>query len=309
MSLLAAGAAAQGALGTLALMAVQGTVLALLAFGLVRAGRLRPSWRGRLADRSRASGRVARHRAARGRARGRNLRPAAGGADMTRALLRGALAAALVVALVWLLPFGAVGIALIEWVRGAGPVAVVAFAAVYVGSAVALVPASALTLGAGFVYGPVWGGLLVVATSNAAALISFGLARQFGRGWIARRVQAEPRFGAIDRAVARAGGKITLLLRLSPVFPFGLLNYALGLTAVSPRAYAVATALGMLPGTLLYVYLGSLLTSATALGARPQHGLTTVMYWGGLGFAAVSVSLITWIARRALRLELAKEPA
>lgn len=194
---------------------------------------------------------------------------------------------------------------LVVWIHDAGPAAAVGFVAIYALTAVALVPGSVLTLGAGFAYGPVWGTLLVVLGSNLAAAISFAIARRFGRAAIARRAAAHGRFAAIDRAVGRSGLRIALLLRLSPVVPFGPLNYALGVTPITTRAYLLATALGMLPATILYVYLGSLITSAADLGARPTGGLATALTWGGVAALALSVVAITRVARRALDRELA----
>src|SRR5206468_12667832 len=113
---------------------------------------------------------------------------------------------------------------------------------------------------------------------------------------------ANPRFAAIDRAIGREGLKIVLLVRLSPIFPFTLLNYALGLTRVAVRDYVVGSLIGMLPGTLMYVYLGSLVTSLTELAAgRPSGGaLQPAFYLGGL-VATVAVALyVSRFARRAL---------
>lgn len=81
----------------------------------------------------------------------------------------------------------------------------------------------------------------------------------------------KPKLAAIDAAIAEHGFKIVLLLRLSPVFPFNLLNYALGLTRVQVRDYVLASFIGMLPGTALYVYLGSLVTRASELIHTPMR--------------------------------------
>ena len=218
-----------------------------------------------------------------------------------RKIAIGLAVVATVVAVVVVLPARQWAITFVEWIRGQGTAAAVIFAVTYVAAAVLLIPGSALTLGAGFVYGAVWGALLVIPASIAAALIAFVIARRFGRGWVAKRVDGNPKFETLDRAIGRAGFKITLLVRLSPIFPFGVLNYALGLTGVRFRDYAIATALGMLPGTIAYVYLGSLVTSASELG----HGSSgSWLYWSGGAFTLVAAVAITWVARRALRREL-----
>src|SRR5262245_2063347 len=184
------------------------------------------------------------------------------------------------------------------------------FAAAYVGSCVLLLPASVLTLGAGFAYGVGPGVLLVWLSASVGAIVAFLLGRTLLRGSIAARVARNPRFATIDRAVGAQGFRIVLLTRLSPVFPFSLLNYAFGLTRVTTGAYAVATIVGILPGTTMYVYLGSLVTNLTELASGRGSGggaAREMLYVLGL-VATVAVTItVTRIARRALA--EATEPA
>lgn len=211
-----------------------------------------------------------------------------------------------------LLPWSQWALRLVEWIRGAGALGVGVYAFVYITATLLVLPGSILTLGAGFAYGPLLGTLLVSPVSVVAATLAFLLGRGVLREWIARRMDAYPRFKAIDEAVANNGFKIVLLLRLSPIFPFNLLNYALGLTRVSLRDYVVASVPGMLPGTFLYVYLGSLVTSATELvsGQRPAAGVWgQVLYWGGLAATLLVTILITKTARKALDNALERKPA
>lgn len=218
-----------------------------------------------------------------------------------------ALAGAVVLAVAFF-PVGDWALRVVAWVRGAGPVGVLVFALCYVVAATLLMPASALTLGAGFVYGPVVGTLVVSPVSVLAASVAFLLARSVARAWVSRRVERDGRFAAIDAAVADSGFKIVALLRLSPVLPFGVLNYALGLTRVRLRDYVLASWLAMFPATALYVYLGSLITSAAQLasGDRPDAGpWERALYFGGLGATLLVTVLLTRIARRALRAALA----
>jgi uncharacterized membrane protein YdjX (TVP38/TMEM64 family) len=213
-------------------------------------------------------------------------------------LLAGGLLAALL-----FVPWSQWALLLVEWIRHAGLVGVVVYSLAYVGATLLLLPGSILTVGAGLAYGPLWGTLLVSPVSVLAATLAFLLGRGIARNWVARRIAQHPRFGAIDEAIGESGFKIILLLRLSPIFPFNLLNYALGLTRVSLRDYVLASLLGMLPGTFLYVYLGSLVTSASELlsGQRPATGLWGhVLYWGGLGATVIVTVLITRISRQAL---------
>lgn len=195
----------------------------------------------------------------------------------------------------WLLDF-------VAWVRGAGTTGIAVFVLAYVLACVLFLPGSILTLGAGFAYGVALGTPIVWLAANLGAFAAFLLGRTVAREWIAGRVRSNPRFAAIDRAVARQGLRVVLLTRLSPVFPFSLLNYAFGLTAVRLRDYVLGSLVGMVPGTLMYVYLGSLITSVTELAAgRPSGGgLERAFYVFGL-IATIAVTVvITRVARRAL---------
>ncbi len=194
----------------------------------------------------------------------------------------------------------------VAFVRNAGPAGVLLFALAYVVSTVALLPGVLLTLAAGFLYGPVVGTLIVSPVSVLAATCSFLLGRTVARDWIGRRVATQPRFAAVDEAVGREGFKIVALLRLSPLFPFNLLNYALGLTKVRLRDFVLASWIGMLPGTALYVYLGSLVTSVgdllagSATGRAAGTGAATWLYWVGLAATGAVAVLITRTARQSL---------
>lgn len=213
-------------------------------------------------------------------------------------LLAGGLILVEVLAVV---PFAHWANLLSEWIRSAGAVGVIAYAVVYVLAAVFLLPGSVLTLGAGLAYGPVWGTLLVSPVSVVAATLAFAIGRTVARDRVAARMSGDPRFVAIDTAIGEEGFKVVALLRLSPVLPFNLLNYALGLTRVSTRDFVLASFIGMLPGTLMYVYLGSL---ATAIGGNvptgQADGLRTALYWGGLAATVLVTVVITRSARRTL---------
>jgi pyruvate/2-oxoglutarate dehydrogenase complex dihydrolipoamide dehydrogenase (E3) component/uncharacterized membrane protein YdjX (TVP38/TMEM64 family) len=230
--------------------------------------------------------------------------PAAGSAGRQRALrVVAALAAAgALVVLAGTVPADRYLLDFVAWIRGAGTTGMAAFAVAYVLACVLFLPGSILTLGAGFAYGVTLGTPLVWLSANVGAACAFVLGRTVARRWIAARVASNPRFAAIDRAVGRQGLKIVLLTRLSPVFPFNVLNYAFGLTRVTLRDFVLGSLVGMLPGTVMYVYLGSLITSLTELAAgRPSSGTAQqVFYFAGLA-ATVGVTLyVTRVARRAL---------
>lgn len=217
---------------------------------------------------------------------------------------------AVLVGLAWVLPVSEWTLALAGRIRGAGAGGVLVFIAIYVVAEVALVPGSLLTMAAGFAYGPILGLLIASPASVLAATAAFLLGRTALRGWIQRQIAGSARSRALDRAVARNSFKLILLLRLSPVIPFNVLNYALGLSDATLGRYVLASFVGMLPGTWLYVYLGSLATTAAGLtdvkaGARTH----IVLLVAGLAATAAAVFFVTKAARRALADELDGEAA
>lgn len=191
----------------------------------------------------------------------------------------------------------------VDWVGRMGPWGPVIFIAIYVAATVLFIPGSVLTLGAGAVFGVAWGSVYVSLGSTLGATAAFLVGRYLARDAIARKIEGNARFAAIDRAVAGEGWKIVGLARLSPVFPFTLLNYAFGLTRVSLRDYVLASWIGMMPGTVLYVYLGSLARAAT--GERTRSAGEWALYGLGL-LATIGVTVyVTRIARRALASRIA----
>lgn len=191
------------------------------------------------------------------------------------------------------------------WVDGLGAWGPVAFVGGYALATVAMVPGAALTLLGGAVFGVVRGTLYVFLGAVLGSALAFLVSRHLARPAVERRAAADPRFARMDRAVEREGRRIVFLLRLSPLLPFNLLNYALGLTRVRFADYLLAS-VGMLPGTLLYVYYGRLagematLAAGTEVERGPEYYLTL-----GLGLAATAAATwtITRLARRALREE------
>ena len=181
------------------------------------------------------------------------------------------------------------------WVEGLGAWGPLAFLAGYAVAVVAFVPGSLLTLAGGATFGLVRGVAYVWLAATLGAVLAFLVARHLARPWVEQRVAADSRFAAIDGAIASQGGRIVFLLRLSPLFPFSLLNYALGLTRVRFRDYTIAS-LGMLPGTVLYVYYGSLAGElAHAAGGTTTRGPAE---WGLLGLGLVATLLVTRLVTR-----------
>ena len=191
-----------------------------------------------------------------------------------------------------------------EWVAGLGPAGPIAFAAGYVAATILLVPGSLLTLAAGALFGVVRGTVIVIIAATIGACAAFLIARYAARERVAARMERDARFAGLDRAIGKSGRKIVILLRLSPVFPFNLLNYALGLTSVRFIDYLIACA-AMLPGTLLYVYYGRVIgdVAALAAGARVERGIS---YYLLLGVGLVATIVVTAIIARMARRELAR---
>ena len=190
-----------------------------------------------------------------------------------------------------------------RWVESLGAFGPIAFILGYALAVIAFVPGSALTLASGAIFGVAKGTAFVFVAALLGSTGAFLLARHGARAAIEKRIAGDARFAAIDRAIGTQGRKIVLLLRLSPIFPFNLLNYGLGLTRVRLVDYVVA-GLGMLPGTLLYVYLGSAAGQAVAAAGGAAPGRSPVewaLFGVGLLATLVVTLYVTRIARRALR--------
>jgi len=185
------------------------------------------------------------------------------------------------------------------WIEGLGPLAPIAYVVLYVATTVLLIPGSVLTVGAAGIFS-FWKALAVVVTgANLGALAAFWLTRTFLREKVARWADANPKFAALDRAIGREGFKMVLLARLSPAFPFTLLNYLLGLTTVRTGSYVLANLIGMLPGTFLYVYIGATARDALSGGGGVGAWRLALRVVGLLATVAVVV-LVTRTARRAM---------
>lgn len=189
-----------------------------------------------------------------------------------------------------------------SYVKSLGAVGPVVVIAVYVLCTVLFIPGSAVTIGAGTLFGLKTGFMVVVLGANLGALCSFLLARSFLREKVAAWAAANPRFRSLDQAIGRQGFKMVLLTRLSPVFPFVLLNYFLGLTAVRTGAYVLANLIGMLPATFLFVYIGA--AARDALAGEPDAVVgfyQQILKYVGLAATLAVVVIVTRVARKALQ--------
>jgi uncharacterized membrane protein YdjX (TVP38/TMEM64 family) len=191
----------------------------------------------------------------------------------------------------------------LEWTQGLGVWGPVFVALFYIVACVFLLPGSVLTLGAGFLFGVPLGLLSAWMGATLGACAAFLVGRTLARDWVASKVSGNPKFTAVDEAVGREGFKIVLLLRLSPVFPFNFLNYALGLTKVSFGKYAFASLIGMLPGGLMYVYFGSAARSLADVAAGTVEGgwAGQIFFWIGLVATIIVAGFVTRLAKKSLK--------
>jgi uncharacterized membrane protein YdjX (TVP38/TMEM64 family) len=190
----------------------------------------------------------------------------------------------------------------LTWIQDLGPWGPVALAAIYIVATVLMIPGSLLTLGAGFCFKLVLGFITVSVGSTLGATAAFLVGRTLARGQVEAKLAGNARFRALDQAVGENGFKIVLLTRLSPLIPFNLVNYAFGLTRVCLRDYVLASWVGMIPGTIMYVYFGTLANELTDLGSGAREGETTrlIFYVAGLVVTVVLTIVVTRFARAAL---------
>ena len=180
------------------------------------------------------------------------------------------------------------------------------FGVVYVMATVLMLPGSLLGLAAGFVFGLGAGFVVVSISSVLGATCAFLVGRYLAREWVTDKLAHRPRFRALDQAVGANGGLVVFLTRLSPLFPFNLLNYALGLTSVKLTTYVMVSWIGMMPGTLLYVYLGSAGSDLTSLlaGDMAKNPLAIVLFYVGLLATFLLAFAVARISNRMLEAEL-----
>ncbi len=222
------------------------------------------------------------------------------------------LLAALVVLLLafWQLPVADWLQLAVDWIETHPGWSWLAFIMLYIVVGVLLAPASLLTMAAGALFGLLQGVVVVSLASVAAALVAFLIGRGLAREHALKLVQKMPKFMALDRAIAQNGFLVVLLTRLSPVFPFGLQNYAYSVTAVKLRDYVLASWIGMIPGTIMYVYFGSVARSLAAIfsGEVEAGGAGRIFFVIGLIATVLVTVLVTRMATRILQQDMLHEP-
>jgi uncharacterized membrane protein YdjX (TVP38/TMEM64 family) len=190
-------------------------------------------------------------------------------------------------------------------VKSLGFIGAIAFIAIYNLATLLFVPGSLLTMKGGCLFGVFWGSVCVLIAATLGATWAFLLGRYLSRDWVCRQIRKNPKFQALDRAVGKEGWKLVLLTRLSPIFPFNLLNYVFGVTQVSLKDYILGS-LGMIPATVMYVYIGSLASDLAAIDMSnyPTTTETQIIQWairiiGLIATIAVTVYM-TRLAKKAL---------
>ena len=181
-------------------------------------------------------------------------------AQLARIASLAALAAALALAYVYRERFDAA--ALDAWVAQAGAAGPLVFIALYALATVLMLPGALITLAGGALFGPLWGTIYSLAGATLGATAAFAIARTLAADWVARRARGWTK-QLID-GVEAEGWRFVAFVRLVPLFPFNLLNYALGLTRIGFAAYVVASFVFMAPGAFAYTWLGHVGREAAA---------------------------------------------
>jgi len=191
-----------------------------------------------------------------------------------------------------------------DWVQTLGAAGVVLFIFAYAVATVLFLPGWIFTVSAGLVYGVVGGTAVALSGAIIGSALSFLCARYLLRKRIEAAAKRSSKFSAIDSAIGEQGWKIVGLLRLSPVVPFNLSNYFYGITAVRFWPYIFASAVGMLPGTFLYAYLGA--AGKASLDGQTGH---SPLKWLFLGLGLVATIGVTIIVSRTAKKTLEKSGA
>lgn len=185
------------------------------------------------------------------------------------------------------------------WIDGLGVWGPVALGGLYILAALLFVPGSLLTLAAGAIYGLGLGTVIVSVASTTAAALAFLISRHVARDRVRRKIEVSPKLAAVDEAIGEQGWKIVALLRLSPAVPFSLQNYLYGVTGVRFWPAVLASWVAMLPGTFMYVYLGSL--GRTAAAGRDTSATEWALRAVGLVATIAATVYVARLARRAIQ--------
>ena len=185
-----------------------------------------------------------------------------------------------------------------RFIQASGAWGWVLFIGVYALCCLLFIPGSVLTIAAGAVYGFFGGTLLVLAGNGLGSLLCLLVTRYLFRGWATRLFNKHKKWNAVMDAVQHDGWKIVFLTRLSPIMPFSLINYSLGLTRISAWHFLLATELGSVPAIAVYVYFGTLMGNLAMIRNDLRHH--GAWYWTAQGVGlAVAVGVTIYVTRMA----------
>jgi len=200
----------------------------------------------------------------------------------------------------WQYPIGRYLPILIDWILNQGLIGYIVYISVFAIGTAMFFPGSIFVMGAGYIWGIAVGSIVASISLTLSAAIAFIFGRYIARDWIANKVSQSQKLGKLDVGVANSGFKIIFLIRLSPIFPFTLFNYAYGSTGVKFRNYILGTWLGMIPGTVMYVYFGSFITEIAQVASGQSPFSDGINYYKTIGFI-ISVAVTIIIAKFAHR--------
>ena len=196
-----------------------------------------------------------------------------------------------------------------KWTDSHRTLAWVVYIAAYTAATILIIPGTILTVTAGFLFGVPIGVALVSVGSLSGASCAFLIGRFLARDWAKNRMRNFQKFKVLDIATRHKGFIIVLLTRLSPLFPFNLLNYAFGLTAVRFRDYVLASWIGMTPAIILYVSIGPATKNVTELASQgiQGQGPQKLLLVAGLIATLLLATIIMRIATKTLDQQLTKK--
>ena len=195
-------------------------------------------------------------------------------------------------------------LSILSWVDNLGIWSAIAFVVIYVFATLICVPGSIFALGGGALFGLGWGAMLVFIGAFLGAISAFSLGRYWLQNWAKLQLSKSRYLRAIDKAIATEGWKFAFLLHLSPLIPFNLLNYTLGATNLAFKNFAIATAMGIFPGVILYTFLGSTVGDLTMIMMEmpDRHSqLQWIFTLLGLSIAALLTVYLGRIANQKLK--------
>jgi uncharacterized membrane protein YdjX (TVP38/TMEM64 family) len=178
-------------------------------------------------------------------------------------------------------------------VRGWGALSIVIYPLLVMAATVLFLPGGILSLGGGFFFGLWWGTVLVLAGNLLGAAVAFFVGHKLGRKFVRQRMLRDPRWAALDGAIAKHGPRIIFYSQLNPLFPTSLFNYLYGITKVGFWECMKWVALGRLPGIFLYCYLGTLgQLGLRILRGETEPGPAEYFLWGGGLLLTVGVAAL-----------------